>query len=361
MTCAAGEARFAGARRVSEGVWSASLADGTAIPSATLLGYLAEGARTNLLTYSNALATAPWGVYLASCSNNQSVAPDGTTTASKLTVSVGQASGSVYSTISLSGPSTASLSVYAKAGTSQKIRLINSISGVGLGAASAVTQEGNGSGTLSGGTSKISYVGNGWYRCSIDGLVSSSQSHVFIVSGYVDSSTVYLWGAQLEAGAFASSYIPTTTAAVTRNGDDLYYPAGNLSGLTGSVIAQIAISGVSTVEKDIVVCSSGQPLYIGGTTKRPFLFDGAARSSSLLPFIESSSVQGIASSWGGSACVIALNGASTGPLTFDGDLNISGVLRIAGNSGINSISGTIRNVRIFSQALPDATLKAMTT
>lgn len=52
LSVAAGEVRFTGARRISQGVWSDYYADGTLIHEALRLGYLAEGAATNLFLNS---------------------------------------------------------------------------------------------------------------------------------------------------------------------------------------------------------------------------------------------------------------------------------------------------------------------
>ena len=57
LTVDAGEARFSGARRISANNWSSFFADGSAIPDATLKGYLAEGAATNYFLQSGAPAT----------------------------------------------------------------------------------------------------------------------------------------------------------------------------------------------------------------------------------------------------------------------------------------------------------------
>jgi hypothetical protein len=76
---------------------------------------------------------------------------------------------------------------------------------------------------------KVENYGNGWYRLSMT-LTATATNHIFDIS-YVTSigtrepvtilgtEKFYIWGAQIEAGAAASSYIPTTTASVTRNAD----------------------------------------------------------------------------------------------------------------------------------------------
>jgi len=80
-----------------------------------------------------------------------------------------------------------------------------------------------------GSTSTITAVGSGWYRCTLSfNVPSSSNWQIYIVSsasatyGLAFTATVaslFLWGAQLEAGAFASSYIPTTASQLTRAAD----------------------------------------------------------------------------------------------------------------------------------------------
>lgn len=200
-------------------------------------GILIEEQRTNLLTRSAEFDDAAWSKVRASVAANATTAPDGALTADKLVESTGTNTHYLLaSTASASYGLTHTFSVFVKAGERSRIRFrivkptspfegvsarFDLVAGVLVGAVNS-----NGG---TGATGLITPVGNGWYRCSVTGLPGSTselQTELMLedASGsntYAGDGTsgVYIWGAQLEVGAFPTSYIPTTTAQVTRAAD----------------------------------------------------------------------------------------------------------------------------------------------
>jgi hypothetical protein len=105
-------------------------------------------------------------------------------------------------------------------------------------------------------TSKaVENYGNGWYRVRVTGQVTSGigGSSVAVVRKLTAGADtngingVLVWGAQFETGSIATSYIPTTTAAITR-GADLVSKTGvsSLIGQTeGTIYAEVVLSRVN--------------------------------------------------------------------------------------------------------------------
>jgi hypothetical protein len=206
------------------------------------LGLLVEEQRTNLVTYSDDFANAAWTKNNATITANTIVAPDGTLTGDKLVASngasdhfIGQDSSSVSTGVAITE------SFYAKASECTEIRVRIGSAGAFSGAPQSVTfsLSGSGSGSVSQGTPSfsISAVGNGWYRCAITATTIATGIVTVRVSPSVsnntsfdaDGSGIFIWGAQLEEGAFPTSYIPTVAATVTRNADAASMTGTNFS------------------------------------------------------------------------------------------------------------------------------------
>lgn len=172
---------------------------------------------------------------------------------------------------------------------------------------------------------------------------------------------------QLEDGAsFASTPIPTTTAAVTRNADVLTYTfAGNASASVGACYAELSTFWSTAGANSMAVGFDA--------TQRGPLRIGLGDASTLITMNDSTSVvsksgltamaTGVrkrASSWGGSAMSITGDGAAVGTGAFDGTMESTAIAIGCATGGGSSWFGTIKNVRIWQRQLADANAQAMT-
>jgi hypothetical protein len=187
-------------------------------------GLLVEEQKTNITNWSEDFSNAYWGKSNASVTANAATAPDGNATADKFvenTSSSGHVVGRNIGTTS----GTQAWSFYAKKAERSWI-CVNAY--VGADARTWFNLDNGTVGTnAAGSTAAIQSVGNGWYRCSVTrtggantyfDIHIANADNTFIYTGD-GTSGVFVWGAQLESGSFATSYIPTTTASVTRSAD----------------------------------------------------------------------------------------------------------------------------------------------
>ena len=176
---------------------------GTFVDSSGVL----RSAVTNLNTNSEAFDT--YGTSAGSVSANAGTAPNGTLTADEIT----STGGGVFKSISGTTASTTfTVSVYAKYVSGGGLFSFGFDSNPSSGRANFNLQTGAlGTADANVVSRSITPVGDGWYRCSVTAVVTSTSTIVVFYNG-TSGAKWLLWGAQLEQSATVGEYIPTTSA-----------------------------------------------------------------------------------------------------------------------------------------------------
>jgi hypothetical protein len=212
-------------------------------------GLLVEELRANLAIRSAEFDNTAWGKnsLVTPITADVILAPTGTSVAE--TITAANATASHYldqSTITWTAV-VHTVSVYVKRGTQQFFQ-ITCWDGTNTRYANFDILNGT-PGTTLNATSTITPVGNGWYRATLTtstaqvaasgnitfAFVNSTSASANINYAAAGTETFHLWGAQVEAGSFATSYIPTGAATATRNADvasvsTQAFPANNTEG-----------------------------------------------------------------------------------------------------------------------------------
>jgi hypothetical protein len=356
-------------------------------------GLLVEGGTTNVCLQSAAVRTSPWNVLQLTAAGSSITAPDGTASGTEVVINNGITSGNgyIYQDITASASTTYTASVYIKIkGTTQNTRiecdaLTSANANIGtFGVTFTHSSETIGSVSAVGWTAQsgtLINVGNGWYRVIITATTPATTAKIrwFMYSTSTGNGTDgrYLWGAQMEAQALASSYIPTTTATVARGTDSALMTGTNFSSwfnqAEGTIYAETLVTSTSGGGQLAASMYQNSSTYLdigqGTATSAPdttrfYIRTGGVdeavlnRTLSPLTLYESARMAG---AYRTNDAAYTLNGLS---VVTDATVTLPSApieLRLGQQQAATTSSRLIRRLAYWPTRLPNATLQALTT
>jgi hypothetical protein len=167
------------------------------------------------------------------------------------------------------------------------------------------------------------------------------------------TSGIYLWGAQLEAGAFATSYIPTTTATVTRSAD--VASDTTRGGNIRSLFTQFRSPASGTrpvVSLDDNSANERIEILTSGTDPKLLVTDGGSAVADLNGGTVVANVAARAAArFNTDNYAISINGG-TAQLDTSGTLPTVNRIRIGSNQAGGYLNGTIARIIGWDAGLP---------
>ena len=357
------------------------------------LGLLIEQSSTNLLTYSQLFSDATWLKFRTSITQTANIAPDGTQTAQLL---VEDATNNTHGCANYGSQTVTSgqqytFSAEVKAWTRNYVTLFADVGSALLGNAGVQFSliDGTVQKNTNGYVTTSTNLGNGWWRFSYTATATASgnaKSGIYIGSipatsaaNGIDTYTgngysgIYIWGAQLEALAFPTSYVATTSAQVTRASDNASMTGTNFSSWynqgqgtwyinattiwNNSVPANIPATGWIWV--GVASGNFTAPVYTNSATNSIYTYDGVTASGVTNPPFGSK--MQVSTSYGSLGKNLLVNGGSASNSTYGNGFGNETILYIGANNGGNSqINARISKLAFYSQQLTVAQQQALT-
>jgi len=340
---------------------------------------LLEPQRTNLVTYSEQMDDSSWNKNSCTISANASTSPDGYVGADKF-IPNNAASGAFVqkANFGASGSTAYSYSVFLKAAgfTSVEVGLVGRSPAYNGGAFAQVNLTTGAitstylDGTWTSATSKIDALNDGWYRVSVSGVSPSGTTGLTpaVISSTTGNGTdgFLIWGAQAEQGSYATSYIPTTSASVTRVADAAYKTGiSSLIGQTeGTIFVEMDFNPYSE-NRDIIYVGTSAQAYRLVATIGSAIVAGARVSSVSISYVSSSALTAgklkIGFGYKSGDHVLYINGTQIGtsantsvPTGTISEVNMQAIINGTLAQGVNQ-------TLLFKTRLTNAELAALTT
>jgi hypothetical protein len=343
-------------------------------------GLLIEEQRTNLLTYSEQFNDAVYVKVATTVTANATTAPDGTATADKIISDATNVQHSIGPSVTFASNTTYSLSVFAKAAERSSFAFGPRGNGKPITTTFNLSTLSFSGDVSTGGTivsKSYQLLPNGWIRVvlvfttdnsgTVPSNVNFSDTNFAVVAGNgVDG--IFLWGAQLEAGPFATSYIPTAAASVTRNADVAFVATSQFpySATEGTLVANVSLIAIKSTVQMYAELGDGtfnnrMGIYSASTTAEAIIDTVGSRQATLsIGSVTSGSAIKSALAYKLNDIAACLNGGSVSSDT-SALIPIVNVLAIGSQTArFADINGHIRQITYIPRRLTNAELQART-